>query len=263
MADTLFNSKAPGIMKMLMDDFLMTKEDAAAILGNIGTECAGFQKMQEERPTIVGSRGGFGWCQWTGPRRLQFEAYCARNKLDPISDTANYKFMFNELKGSEAGALTKLKAANTLNDKVIAFEEAYLRAGTPHFIDRQNWAAKALAAFNASSYALTDAPYDPPLRGPTLKEPTMSSVLPSANTTVDGKPMVTVATQSPAASQTNWASLIGIAGVVFAWFHIPISSDLMSQAALAIPALTSIYTIVRRTWFTKTISTAAAGSAAK
>lgn len=150
---TLFEQKAPGVMQMLMDDFDLSAESAAAILGNIGHECNGFETLQEIRPTVPGSRGGYGWCQWTGPRRLQFEAYCARNGLDPASDAANYKWLFVELTGAEKKAIPAVQAAQGLDAKVIAFERAFLRAGVKNYASREKWAETALAAFRTAKPA--------------------------------------------------------------------------------------------------------------
>ncbi|TIX69845.1 MAG: hypothetical protein E5V25_10915, partial [Mesorhizobium sp.] len=124
-AQDLFRSKAPWIMALLMRDFQLQLDDAAAILGNIGHECLGFTAMQEIKPTVPSSRGGFGWAMWTGPRRRNFEAYCTRNGFKTTDDRANYGFLFSELKGPERGAIGKLKAANGLNAKVKAFELAW------------------------------------------------------------------------------------------------------------------------------------------
>lgn len=149
MAYELFNSKAPWIMALLMRDFDLVLDDGCAILGNIGHECGGFKLFQEQKPLVPGSRGGFGWAQWTGPRRRAFEAYCARNKLDPKSDQANYGFLFVELSGSESAAITKVKAAKGLRAKVRAFEAAFERAGVKHYDSRDTWAIRARAAWDA------------------------------------------------------------------------------------------------------------------
>ena len=141
-----FRAKVPGIAAKLMGDFPIGALDAAAVLGNLGHECNGFTTLQEIAPTVKGSRGGYGWPQWTGPRRRAYEAYCERNRLDPASDEANYAWMFLELKGTEAGAIAKLKAAKSLEDKVRAFERAFLRAGVPHYASRLNWAVIAQQA---------------------------------------------------------------------------------------------------------------------
>ena len=55
-------------MARLMADFDCTAEDAAAVFGNAGHESAGLEKLQEIRPTVPGSRGGWGWFQWTGDK---------------------------------------------------------------------------------------------------------------------------------------------------------------------------------------------------
>lgn len=161
---TIFTDKAPGIMRKLMLDFGLTVEEAAAILGNLGHESAGFAKLQEIKPVVPGSRGGYGWAQWTGPRRRAYEAYCRRNDLDPASDKANYAYLFVELKGyegSEAGAIAKLKAASGLRGKVEAFERAFLRAGVKHYDSRELWAKRALEAYREAP----EQPVEPPSPG--------------------------------------------------------------------------------------------------
>jgi hypothetical protein len=146
-AQDLFRSKAPWIMTLLMRDFKLQLDDAAAILGNLGHESGGFASLQEKQPTVPSSRGGFGWAQWTGPRRRDFEAYCKRANLNPAGDQANYGFLFSELKGPYRAALGKLQAAKGLANKVKAFELVYEAAGVKHYDSRNQWAAIALDAW--------------------------------------------------------------------------------------------------------------------
>lgn len=154
-AEAVFRAKAPAIMVQLIRDFpVITPIDAAAILGNLGHESAGLTILQEIKPTVPGSKGGYGWAQWTGPRRRAYEAYCARTGKDPASDEANYAYLFLELKGiegSEGGAIGKLVAAKGLDAKVETFERAFLRAGVKHYPSRKQWAALALDAWRAKS----------------------------------------------------------------------------------------------------------------
>jgi len=70
-----FQAKAPGILTRLRADFDLSDIQAAAIVGNLGHESNGFTAFQERHPRS--GRGGWGWAQWTGPRRRAFEAYCA------------------------------------------------------------------------------------------------------------------------------------------------------------------------------------------
>jgi hypothetical protein len=139
-----FKTKAPRIMRDLIKEFDITETDAAAIVGNLGHECAGFTIMQEIKPTVAGSKGGYGWAQWTGPRRRAFEKFAAERNLSVNTDAANYGFLVYELKNTETKAIPATKAAKTLEDKVKAFEKSYERAGVKHYPSRTKWAQSAL-----------------------------------------------------------------------------------------------------------------------
>ncbi len=146
---SFFNEWAAIFMGRLIADFALSIEDAAAIIGNAGHESGGFKSLQEIKPLVPGSRGGYGIMQWTGPRRREYEAYCARNKLNPADMDTNYKFLFVELKGPEGRVLPKLKAANGLDAKVEVFCKGFLRPGIPHMDSRKVWAKRALAAYGS------------------------------------------------------------------------------------------------------------------
>jgi hypothetical protein len=152
-----FLAKAPRIMENLVSDFGLKDFQAAGLMGNIGEECDGFREMQEKKPLIPGSRGGFGWAQWTGPRRTQFESFCRVNGLSPFSDAANYGFLKQELNTSQSMALTAVQKAPSISKAVRAFEASFERAkaGLEHFDRRDQWADLALQSFraNASSMA--------------------------------------------------------------------------------------------------------------
>lgn len=173
-----FKAKAPWIMGLLIEDFGFDAFDAAAVVGNAGHESGGLTVFQERNPTIKGSRGGFGWFQWTGPRRRTFEAYCQRAGFDPRGDKANYSFLFVELKGPEARAVAATKREHSLKDKVVAFEMAYERAGIKHYPSRVKWAERALAAWNAATPAQKTPPPEfraggiPPQTKPATEETT-------------------------------------------------------------------------------------------
>jgi uncharacterized protein YukE len=146
----LFKSVVPFYMSRLMQDFDCTSEDAAAVFGNAGHECAGFTLLQEQKPTVAGSRGGFGWFQWTGPRRRNYEAYCKRNNLNPSAHESNYAFLVVELRSTEK-AMPYVKSASGLNSKTAAFEQRYERAGVKHYASRYKYAEIALAAYNEAT----------------------------------------------------------------------------------------------------------------
>lgn len=159
----VFAEKAPKYMSKLMKDFSFSVLDAAAIMGNCGYESNGTTTLQEIKPVVPGSRGGFGWFQWTGPRRVAFEAYCKRNGLSPKDDEANYRFLFVELTGSEKRAVAKTKAATGLEAKVRVFEETFERAGVKNYAARNQWARRALAAWEAKGFIVETPPEEKPV----------------------------------------------------------------------------------------------------
>lgn len=178
-----FTAVVPGFMAKLLRDFPeLDVLDAAAIFGNAGHESGGLVTLQEIKPTVAGSRGGWGWMQWTGPRRRAFEAYAKRNGLGLSSDKANYKFLFLELKGlegTEKAAIAKLISAGpNLEAKVKAFELAFLRAGVKHYPSRLVWAERALAAWNASAKMLEPDPIDGGIAPPDMPRPKPAPVQP-------------------------------------------------------------------------------------
>lgn len=142
-----FEDNVVWMMDKFISDFDADKLDASAVFGNAGHESAGFQSLQELKPLVKGSRGGFGIMQWTGPRRREYEAYCERSGKDPVSMQTNYDFLFVELSGPEGKVLQKLKAAKTLDEKTEVFSKVFLRPGIPHLDSRKLWALKALKAY--------------------------------------------------------------------------------------------------------------------
>ena len=143
-----FEMIVPPYMDMLMADFGFTDVEAAAVFGNFGHESWGFTAFQELEPVVPGSRGGFGWAMWTGPRRRDFEAYAKRNGLNIRDHLTNYKFLFNELKGPESRAVSAIKKVHGLRAKTTEFEKKFERAGVKHYNERVEWAEIALAAYH-------------------------------------------------------------------------------------------------------------------
>lgn len=145
----VFAGKAPGVAHKLMSDFDLKDFQACGVLGNIGVECLGFTQLQEMDP-IGGGRGGYGWCQWTGPRRRDFEAFCAASGLREESDDANYGYLARDLKGSFRSTVVALKASQTLENAVLAFLENYEKPKVPAAGRRVSWASLALKALNGA-----------------------------------------------------------------------------------------------------------------
>lgn len=146
-----FAEQVPALMQKLIDDFnFVSVEDAAAVFGNAGHESNGFRSLQEIKPMVKGSRGGFGIMQWTGPRRRLYEAYCERNHLDPYAMGTNYAFLWVELKGEEGQngrVLSAVHHVDGLRAKTDVFMRNFLRPGIPHLDSRVVWATRAYKAY--------------------------------------------------------------------------------------------------------------------
>jgi len=137
----------------LIFDFGLSPEQAAGVVGNLGAE-SGLRAVQELRP--VRGRGGFGWAQWTGPRRLAFEQWCHHRNLEPTSYAANYGFLKAELSGAVPGfdyrhAITQVKKTSTVKAATETFEANYEKAGVKRMSARIALANRAFALFRAVS----------------------------------------------------------------------------------------------------------------
>lgn len=141
------------LMFDLQKDFGLTEAQAAGVVGSLAHESAGFQTLQELAPVVPGSRGGFGYAQWTGPRRRAFEEYVAANGLDPNSYEANYGFLAHELKNTPEGKVLRgLRNAASADDATQVFTAQFLRPGIVHLDSRIRW-ARGVAAGNVEPVA--------------------------------------------------------------------------------------------------------------
>lgn len=142
-----FGSIAPKISADLQRDFGLTPEQTAGIVGNLAHESGGFKSLQEQNPLVPGSRGGFGYAQWTGPRRVAFESWSKQNGLDPTSYDANYGFLKHELSSTPEGrVLDSLKQAPDAQTATRVFSDQFLRPGIPAMDSRMRWTGRALGA---------------------------------------------------------------------------------------------------------------------
>ncbi len=135
----------------LMRDFGLTEAQAAGFVGNLDHESGGFKSLQEIDPMVEGSRGGYGYAQWTGPRRRAFESWAAENGLDPSSYEANYGFLKYELTQTPEGkVIDKLRGANDPQTAARIVSETFLRPGIPHMDSR---VSRAMNYYNPMSAA--------------------------------------------------------------------------------------------------------------
>jgi Phage tail lysozyme len=150
-ADALFASTSVKVMQALIARYRFADFQAAGFLGNIGVECNGFRTLQEIKPVVAGSKGGYGWCQWTGPRRRDFFAWCQQHGVNPSSYEANLGFLFNELDTDYARVITALRRTRTVEDATDAVCRIYLAPGNPHLEARVAYARRALQIFRGQT----------------------------------------------------------------------------------------------------------------
>lgn len=148
---TIFTDKAKVYLPRLMTDLNITKAQAAGIFGNIGTETGGFTALQEKNPTVKGSRGGYGWEQWTGDRRVKYEAWCKVHKFDPSLDETNYQYVVNESKLDEVHSLVQLRKTTTIEAATETWMKQNLRPGVPNLKSRIAYAHQAFDAVQQDS----------------------------------------------------------------------------------------------------------------
>ncbi|NYT33925.1 phage tail tip lysozyme [Rhizobium sp. WYCCWR 11128] len=178
----------PRLVGDLSKDFQLSPEQAVGVVGPLGQESAGFGTLQEVNPLIPGSRGGFGYAQWTGPRRKQFEAWSQQNGLDPTSYEANYGFLKHELMNTPEGAvLDELRKAPDAMTAGRVFTDKFLRPGIPNYDSRDAWTKRAMAFANSQAQAPggnpvagmpTASPIQPPPVNPPAPPPTPGYVDP-------------------------------------------------------------------------------------
>lgn len=145
---TIFTDKVLKYNERLKKDFQINDIQACGIWGNLGTETGGFTMLQELKPVVKGSRGGFGWMQWTGPRRKKFEAWCAVRNLDPKADETNYQYLVHETLTDEWKSIQQVRKTSSIKAATETFMLLNLRPGIQHLDNRLEWAQKAADALN-------------------------------------------------------------------------------------------------------------------
>ena len=193
-ASGTFKEQAPALMKNLMKDFDLTKEQAAGITGNLGHESAGLKAGIQEGGVKQGQgRGGLGWAQWTGPRRKAFESYLAESGQKATDPAANYGFLKRELTTTHKGALAAVKKETTGSGAMMAFEDKFEAAKVKHYEGRQKYTDQAMAMNlegGPEAVASNDAPKveqvakaEPKVEQVAKAEPKVEGIAPTQNST--------------------------------------------------------------------------------
>jgi hypothetical protein len=114
-----FMQVAPTVMQDLILAFDLSPIQAAAIVGNLGTESANFTAYHEQGQPE--NKGGYGWAQWTGPRRKDFFAWADAQGLNRESEAASLGYLEHELQTSKRFSITALKREAELSAATHAF----------------------------------------------------------------------------------------------------------------------------------------------
>jgi hypothetical protein len=163
-----FEARGGWVLRRLAAEFGLTDIQAAGIVGNLGGE-SGLKAINEKHPMVHGSRGGFGWAQWTAGRRVAFENWCIAQGLDKVSDEANYGFLVEELRTTQAHTITQVKKTTIIEAAVYTVEAIFERpanllSGLPA---RNAFASRALAG--AAAPTPTPEPVPVPVPPETLE----------------------------------------------------------------------------------------------
>lgn len=111
-----------GLPEHVADAFILNFRDESGL--NPG--------INEAKPLVPGSRGGFGLAQWTGPRRQALEAFAAQRGA-PVSDpNVQMDFLVEELRGPEARAAQSILSAPDVGTAAAAIVNDFLRPAEEH-----------------------------------------------------------------------------------------------------------------------------------
>lgn len=194
--------RGAAIRDRLSQDLSLTPQQASGIVGNLQAE-SGLQAVQEQNP-LGGGRGGFGWAQWTGSRRTQFEAYAKEHGLSTTSDEANYGFLMQELQQPEyKGMLDKMRAqqgGGAAASSAQIFEAGFERPAVSNAATRGTYAQQyaGVAAPPPTQMAQAQAPPAAPppaapVNGSVNVDITHRNAPPDATVTARGSGAVNVA----------------------------------------------------------------------
>ena len=151
-----FVQLAPTIMQDLITAFDLSPEQAAAIVGNLGTESANFTAYHERGQPK--NKGGYGWAQWTGPRRKAFFAWADAQGLNRESEAASLGFLEHELQTTHRSSITALKRETELSAATRTFMFHFEGPGILNELNRQHHAQVALATYNRVNSGPTGTP---------------------------------------------------------------------------------------------------------
>lgn len=92
--------------------------------------------INEAKPIVPGSRGGFGLYQLTGPRRREYEAFAQERGVSLDNVDAQLDFLMLELRGKESGAAKRIFSAPDTATAAQEIVNKFLRPSESHRVSR-------------------------------------------------------------------------------------------------------------------------------
>jgi len=122
-----YNQNAAYMIDAVMQDYHLTREQSIGVVAHFSHESGLNAGINEKKPLIAGSRGGFGIAQWTGPRRKELEKFARDNNIPVDSIETQRKFLKHEIdnnKGLRAimADVRKTKTSREAADTFLPFE---------------------------------------------------------------------------------------------------------------------------------------------
>lgn len=94
----------------------LTPEQSAGLVGNLEAESGVTPDINEQNPTVAGSRGGYGIAQWTAGRRVALESFATVSGQDVRTLQFQLDYLWNQelLISYKSSVLDPLKASTTV-----------------------------------------------------------------------------------------------------------------------------------------------------
>lgn len=119
------------LMRDLQHNFHLLDFQAAGVVGGLARETGNFRYIQEINPLVDGSRGGIGYAQWTGDRRVAFETWASED-ADLTSYEVNYGYLAEEFRGPYASVIERLRETEDIEEAATVFMKRYLKPHRKH-----------------------------------------------------------------------------------------------------------------------------------
>ncbi len=152
-----------GLPEHVADAFVLNFQDESGLNPDIN----------EAKPLVPGSRGGYGLYQLTGPRRRMYEAFARDRGVDTSDIDAQLDFLKFELGGPEAKAAQSIMGSRDTATAAQAIVNNFLRPAPEH---RQSRSAR-YASYTGSAPAAAPSATDE-TSGGTLAPPARQAMSP-------------------------------------------------------------------------------------